>query len=124
MNMLAQQKYKQLSIETASPAELTLMLYKGAIRFINQAKIAIENKNTTEAHEYCLRAQDIVMELMAGLDMRVPLAKNLMTMYDFLLYRLKEANIKKSVEILNETKGFFEEFVDTWTEAMKIAKKK
>jgi flagellar protein FliS len=124
MNMLAQQQYKQNAVTTASPAELTLMLYKGAVRFVNIAKQAIIKGDIEEANRSNLRAQDIVKELMSTLDTRYPISDNLMALYDYLLRRLIQANIEKNVEILDEVKGYLEEFVITWTEAMKEAKRK
>jgi flagellar protein FliS len=124
MNMLAQQQYKQNAVTTASPAELTLMLYKGAVRFVNIAKQAIIKGDIEEANRSNLRAQDIVKELMSTLDTKYPISENLMALYDYLLRRLIQANIEKNVEILDEVKGYLEEFVITWTEAMKEAKRK
>ncbi|GEN36191.1 flagellar export chaperone FliS [Aneurinibacillus danicus] len=124
MNTLAQQKYKQNSITTAPPEELTLMLYKGAVRFINATQKALAEGNIAEAHRLNIRVQDIVAELMGGLNMDIPIAKDLMKLYDFLLHRLVEANVKKDSAILEEVKGFFNEFIEVWTEAIKIAKRK
>lgn len=124
MNTMAQQRYKQNTVNTASPEELVLMLYKGAVRFINTAQKELAAGNIMAAHQHNVRVQDIVTELMGGLNMNVPIAEELMKLYDFLLHRLIEANVKKDASILEEVKGFFNEFIATWSEAIKIAKRK
>ncbi|CEH30582.1 Flagellar protein FliS [Aneurinibacillus migulanus] len=121
---MAQQRYKQNTVNTASPEELVLMLYKGAVRFINAAQKELAAGNIMAAHQHNVRVQDIVTELMGGLNMDVPIAEELMKLYDFLLHRLIEANVKKDASILEEVKGFFNEFIATWSEAIKIAKRK
>ncbi|MDQ0157103.1 flagellar export chaperone FliS [Robertmurraya andreesenii] len=117
------QAYKQNSVNTASPAELTLMLYNGCLRFIKLAKLGIEANDIEQRHTNLLKAQNIVQELMVTLDMNVEISKNLLQMYDYLYHRLIEANTKNSVEILDEVEGFVLEFRDTWKEVMKLAKK-
>ena len=71
------QQYKENSILTASPEELVLMLYNGILRFTEEAKIAIGNKNFERANNSIIRAQDIVSELSATLDMEYDISKNL-----------------------------------------------
>lgn len=117
------QAYKQNSVNTASPAELTLMLYNGCLKFIKLAKIGIESSNIEQKHTNLLKAQDIIQELMVTLDMKVELSKSLLQMYDYLYNRLIEANTKNSIELLDEVEGFVTEFRDTWKEVMKLAKK-
>ncbi|MEW9669514.1 flagellar export chaperone FliS [Ammoniphilus sp. 3BR4] len=123
MSALAQQQYQQNQVNTASPAELTLMLYKGAIRFINGAKAAIDKENVEEANNYNQRAQAIIRELLITLNMDIPLSKDLAAMYDYMIRRLIEANIKKDKAILEEVTGYCEEFAVTWAQAMKMAKR-
>lgn len=123
MSMLAQQQYQMNQVMTASPAELTLMLYKGSVRFINASKYALQKGNYEEASQYNLRAQAIIRELMITLNMDYEISKNLYALYDFLLYRLIQANIKRDIAILDEVRGFCEEFVETWSQAMKLAKR-
>lgn len=123
MSALAQQQYQQTQVNTASPADLTLMLYKGAIRFINGSKAAILKGNMEEANYYNLRAQDIIRELLITLNMEIPLSKDLAAMYNYMIRRLIEANIKKDADLLDEVKGYCEEFAITWSQAMKSLKK-
>lgn len=116
-------KYQQNSIMTASPQELTLMLYNGAIKFINQGKLYIEKKDMEKAHNAIVRAQDIISELNITLNMDIELSNNLRSLYDFIINRLLDANLNKDINILDEILPLVEDLRDTWSEAMKLAKK-
>lgn len=118
----AAQQYKQNQVETSSPEELTLMLYNGAITFIKQAQQAIETKDFNSAHHFISRSQDIVIELILGLDRNYPIAEQLLLLYDYLKRRLIEANVAKDIAILEEVKDFFIEFRNTWKEAIILAR--
>ena len=110
------------SVLSATKEELTLMLYEGGIRFINQALVAIEKKDFAKANTAIQRAEDIVREFQITLDHQYPIAKQLDALYDYMHRRLVEGNMTKDVEILNEVLGMFREFRDTWKEAMKLSK--
>ncbi|UZJ79696.1 flagellar export chaperone FliS [Fictibacillus sp. KU28468] len=114
------QSYQNNSVQTASPGELTLMLYNGCLKFITQAKQAIQNKNIQDKNTNLLKAQKIIQELMVTLNMDAPVSQTLMPMYDYLNRRLIEANIQSSVEILDEVESFVTEFRDTWKEVIQI----
>lgn len=118
----AAQTYQSNQVTTATPAELTLMLYNGAIKFIKQAKGAIEIKNYARAHELCLKVQNILYELLSTLNKEYPIAQDFEKMYDYMLRRTVEANMRKDVAILTEVEDFFVQFRDTWKEAMVLAK--
>ncbi|RNB92640.1 flagellar export chaperone FliS [Brevibacillus fluminis] len=118
----AAEKYQLNQVNTATPAELTLMLYNGAIRFIKQTKMALQENDFTKAHQSNVRVQDIISELIITLDMSNPLSENFLPLYDYLNRRLIEANIKKDVSILDEVEDFLTQFRDTWREAMALAK--
>lgn len=118
----AHNTYKQNSILTASPEELTLMLYNGLVRFIMQAQRAIEDKDVQKAHESIVRAEDIIAEFQATLDMKYDLSEGLALLYEYLYSRLIEANVKKDMDILEEVLGFSKDLRDTWAQAMKLAK--
>lgn len=117
------QQYQQNSINTASPEELTLMLYNGAIKFINLGKVYIEKKEIEQANSAIKRAQDIIHELNNTLDMSYEISNNLRSIYTFILEKLIDANIKKDVKCLDEALPLIEEIRDTWKEAMKEARK-
>ncbi|WP_058485985.1 flagellar export chaperone FliS [Defluviitalea phaphyphila] len=116
------EQYKTNAIMTASPQELTLMLYNGALKFCKQAIEAIKNKNISKAHEYIIRVEDIIQELMITLDKKYPISKDFELLYDYIYRRLVEANVSKNIEVLEEVYGLIKEFRDTWKEAMKKAK--
>ncbi|KPU26887.1 flagellar biosynthesis protein FliS [Caloranaerobacter sp. TR13] len=115
-------QYQQNSIMTATPEELTLMLYNGAIKFIKQGKIFIEQNDIQNAHNSIIRAQDIISELNITLNMDYEISKNLRSLYTFILDKLMEANIKKDSKILEEILPIVEDLRDTWKEAMKLAR--
>lgn len=115
-------QYKENSIFTMSPEELTLMLYNGLVKFILKAEEAIESKRYEEANKNIIRAQDIISEFMQTLDTNYPVSKGLMSMYDYMLRCLVEANVKKDKEKVAEVLGYAIELRDTWQQAMKIAK--
>jgi len=98
------------------------MLYNGLIKFIMIAQRAIEEKDIQKAHDNIIRAEDILHEFKATLDMQYEVSHNLALLYDYFLDRLFEANIKKDADILDEVLHFVRELRDTWAEAMKIAK--
>ncbi|EOD00378.1 flagellar export chaperone FliS [Caldisalinibacter kiritimatiensis] len=116
-------QYQQNSVMTASPEELTLMLYNGAVKFIKQGKVFLEQKDMEKAHNSIVRAQDIISELNITLNMDYEISKNLRSLYTFILERLMDANIKKDIKILDEVLPLVEELRDTWKEAMQLAKK-
>ncbi|MDI6603710.1 MAG: flagellar export chaperone FliS [Thermoanaerobacteraceae bacterium] len=118
------QQYKENSILTASPEELVLMLYNGILRFTEEAKIAIGNKNFERANNSIIRAQDIVSELSATLDMEYDISKNLYSMYDYIMRRLIEANLKKDINILDEVKGLVKDLKEAWSEALNRVRSK
>lgn len=115
------EKYKNMQIQTSTPGQLILMLYDGAIKFCKQAKKGIEEKNLMDANKYLIKIQDIVTELMISLDMKSggEIAKNLSTLYDYMLSRLLEANMKKDIAIIDEVQKMFEDLREAWGEAVK-----
>lgn len=123
MNVTGYNQYKENSVYTANPEELTYMLYNGLVKFIMKAQNAIEKNNMESANENIIKSQNIVGELMSTLDERYEIASSLSLLYDYMLRRLIEANVKKSNEILDEVLDFAKQLRDTWEQAMKIAKK-
>lgn len=118
------QSYQQNSVNTASPGELTMMLYNGCLKFIHQAKKAIEEKNIEMKNTNIQKAQSIIQELMVTLNMDMEVSKNMMSLYDFMNRSLMEANIKNDVSILAEVEGLVTEFRDTWKEVIQVNRQK
>lgn len=125
MAVLANNAYSQYAnnrILTASPAELTLMLYEGAIKFCNIAIMAIENKDIEKAHTNIMKAQRIIEEFQLTLDFKYEIANDFNNVYNYLMKRLREANLTKDKEILEEVNTHLRVMRDTWKEVMKLAK--
>lgn len=114
------QQYNNSKILTASPAELTLMLYEGAIKFCNIAIVGIEQKDIQKAHTNIMKAQRIINHLRVTLDMKYPVAQDFERIYDYLDRRLVYANMKKDVEILEEVLTHLRSVRDTWKEVMRL----
>ena len=112
--------YQQNSINTASPAKLTLMLYDGAIKFCNIGLEGIEEKNIQKAHDNIMKAEKIIMQLRSSLDMKYPVAEDFDRVYDCVYRRLVEANMKKEAEVLKEATEHIKTMRDTWKEVMRL----
>jgi flagellar protein FliS len=115
-------QYKENSVNTASPEELTLMLYNGLVKFIMMAIHEVEGKNIEKANVAITKAERIIVEFQATLDLKYEVSENLDLMYDYMYRRLTEANIQKDKEILEEVLEFSKDLRDTWAKAMKIAR--
>lgn len=116
--------YKQNSVTTASPGELTLMLYNGCLKFMHQAKKGILEKNIEMKNTNLIKAQNIITELMSTLNMDVAVSNEMMPLYDYMNRRLMEANIKSDPSIIDEVEGLVVEFRDTWKEVIKFNRQK
>lgn len=117
-------QYNNSKILTASPAELTLMLYEGAIKFCNIAIMGIEQNDMEKAHKNIVKVQKILEEFRATLDRSYSVAEDYDRIYVYLLKRLVEANIKKDISILEEVNMHLRSVRDTWKEVMRINKEK
>ena len=114
------QVYANNKIQYASPAELTLMLYEGAIKFCNRAIVACEKKDIKEAHTNIMKTERIIGEFQATLNMKYPVAQDFDRVYSYLMERLIQANFKKDPEILEEVLGHLRTMRDTWKEVMRL----
>lgn len=114
------QQYNNSKILTASPAELTLMLYEGAIKFCNIAIMGIEQKDVQKAHTNNMKVQRIVNHLRITLDMKYPVAQDFDRIYEYLDWRLVQANMKKDPAMLEEVLMHLRSVRDTWKEVMRI----
>ncbi|KIL46578.1 hypothetical protein KP77_27050 [Jeotgalibacillus alimentarius] len=118
-----QQAYANNSVNTASPGELTLMLYSGCLKFIKLGQLAIEQNNIEQKNINIQKAQAILRELSVTLKTEQEVAKNMLALYDFLINRLMEANVKGSTEILDEVAVFVTEFRDVWKQVIQENRK-
>lgn len=117
-------QYNNSKVLTASPAELTLMLYEGAIKFCNIAILAIEKKEIEKAHINIVKTQKIIDHLRMTLDMKYPVAQDFDRVYEYVFRRLMQANISKDTEILEEVCMHLRSMRDNWKEVMRINKEK
>ncbi|MBR4981042.1 MAG: flagellar export chaperone FliS [Lachnospiraceae bacterium] len=115
-------RYNNSKVLTASPAELTLMLYEGAIKFCNIAIIGIEQHNIQKAHTNIRKVERIIEEFRSTLDRKYAVAEDFDRIYVYLLQRLLEANVKKDKAILEEVNMHLRSMRDNWKEVMRINK--
>jgi len=111
--------YQRNAIMTATPAELTLMLYDGAIKFCNIGMMAIEKKEIEKANTNLKKAQAIITELRVTLDHKYEVWEDFERVYDYIYRKLVEANIHKDAEALEEALKRIREMLDTWKEVMR-----
>lgn len=117
-------KYNNSKVLTASPAELTLMLYEGAIKFCNIAIIGIEQNDIQKAHTNIRKVEKIIDEFRSTLDRKYAVAEDFDRVYVYLLQRLLEANVKKDKAILEEVNMHLRSMRDNWKEVMRLNKEK
>lgn len=117
-------QYNNNKVMTASPGELTLMLYDGAIRFCNIAETAIEVRDIQKAHNNIIKAQKIIDYLRQTLDMKYQVAEDFERIYVYLSERLIEANLHKDLAVLQEVNGHLHAVRDNWKEVMRINREK
>ena len=115
-------QYNNNKVLTASPAELTLLLYEGAIKFCNIAMMGIEEKNIQKAHDNIQKAQAIIEELQATLNHSYKVAEDFDNVYRYIYDLLVQANMHKDKEILERALTEIRGMRDTWKEVMKKGK--
>lgn len=115
-------QYQNSKILTASPAELTLMLYDGAIKFGNIAIQAMNEKDIQKAHTNIVKVERIIEEFRSTLNRDYPVAQDFDNVYVYLLQRLLECNISKNPEIMEEIVSHLRSMRETWVEVMKKSK--
>jgi flagellar protein FliS len=114
------QTYQESQLETASQGKLLIMLYDGAIRFLTQAQQAMQEKKWNDAHNFILKAEDIITELMSCLKLEVgDIAHNLYRLYEYLNWRLIQGNVKRDVGMIQEVQRHLRELREAWAEAIK-----
>lgn len=117
-------QYNNSKVLTASPAELTLMLYDGAIKFCNIAIMGIEQNDINKAHVNIKKVERIIEEFRSTLDRKYAVAEDFDRVYVYLMQRLLEANVKKDKEILEEVNEHLRSMRDNWKEVMRANKEK
>ena len=112
-------QYNNQRVMAASPAELTLMLYDGAIKFCNIAEVGLTKGDMDKAHTNIVKVEKIIEYLRNTLDMSYPVAQDFENMYSYIDRRLVEANVKKDIEIVKEVNTHMHAIRDNWVEVMK-----
>jgi flagellar protein FliS len=116
--------YKTNSVNYASKDQLLLMLVDGAVKFAKIGKQALLDRDVKKSHENIVKAENIFYELMATLDVSKAgkWGQSLMSVYDFIVRRLTDANIKKDAAIMDEVIPLIENIKDTWEQAYKMSR--
>jgi flagellar protein FliS len=116
--MDASSKYKADDITTQQRGKLVVMLYDGAVRFLNVAKERLQEGDFALKGVYIGKAQDIVAELNNCLDMDAApeIANDLRALYNFIYRHLNEANIERSVEKIDDCIGLLSELGEAWAQ--------
>lgn len=109
-------RYLETAVETASPARLIVMLYDGAIRFINEANYAMRQRDYETQNYKLQRAQKILAELISSLDFEKggEIAENLFRLYTYMYNQLVEANIQDAPERLEHVVVLLSELREAW----------
>lgn len=118
------QAYQQNSVTQSTPGELTLMLYNGCLKFLNQAKKGIETKDIELKNTNIQKAQNILRELMITLDPSQAISQSMGSLYEYMINRLVEANINNDAALVDEVYGLTTEFRDTWKQVIQINRQK
>lgn len=121
MNAMANsyQQYRKHDVMMANPLELIIMLYKGCIKQLKLGRIAIEEKNYEMANTHLQKAQEIIVELINGLDFQYSLANQLMSLYDFILNGIIRANMSKDAGAIEPLIDMLSSLRDAWIKVQK-----
>ena len=115
----AAEAYRQQRILNAPPEHLTLMLYNGCLKFIDDGREALEKKDYETANNMLQRAQRIISEFRLTLNFDYEISHQLLPLYNYIYDRLVEGNIRSDLAQIDEAKGIVTELRDAWVEAMK-----
>ncbi len=111
--------YRRQQVETASPGQLIVMLYDGAIRSCQAAQEAIARQDRDSAARHLLKAQDIVAELMSCLNVAAggEMGVKLLQLYEYMYRRLVHANVQKDAAAVEEVEGLLAGLREAWAQA-------
>jgi len=120
------QAYRSNQVMTADPGTILLMLYQGAIDFLHRAESAMERKDMAEKGLYINKTLAIVSELLASLNFEIggDVARNLESLYFFMISHITSANVKNDPQLLTETIQMLSTLKEGWTEAVASERKR
>jgi flagellar protein FliS len=118
----AAEEYRRQQVLNAPPEQLTLMLYNGCLKFIDEGIAAVEQKKYEDANTFLQKAQRIISEFRVTLNMDYEISHQLLPLYNYVYDRLVEGNMKSDTSKLIEAKEIITELRDAWAEAMKKAR--
>lgn len=113
------QIYQQSAVNTSTPLQLVIMLYDGAIRNVKLGIEGIEGEDIQKANHHLLKAQSVINELAGSLNMRYPIAQLLLQIYDYMLRKLIEANVRKDKDPALEVLEYLSALRDAWHQISK-----
>lgn len=114
-------QYLEQKVMSARPEELTYMLYEGLVRFIKKAMLALEQRDIVKIHNNTVKAQNIVTELRATLNMEIEMSTGLDSLYEYVEFKLLSANVEKDKTLFEEALQVAEELKETWRTAFRLA---
>ena len=121
-NTAAAEAYRRNQILNAPPEQLTLMLYNGCLKFIEEGTAAVKEKKYEEGNTLLQKAQRIISEFRLTLNMDYEISHQLMPLYNYAYDRLVSGNIRSDIAQLDEAKEIMSELRDAWVGAMKKAR--
>jgi flagellar protein FliS len=116
--------YKSAAVSTATPGQLVLMLFDGALRFLSQALHGFEvdqvNVRHEQIHNSLIKTQAIIRELQCSLDLKLggEFATTMFALYDYMLEQLRGANLRKEQEPIRIVERLFGEIRDAWAQML------
>lgn len=116
-------QYQKNQVETATPEQILILLYDGAIQFLNKAKIALDDENSEQYQSNLLSCEKIIIEFMNTLDMEKggEVAQNLYRLYEYFYTTLITVAISREVNKIDEVLRHLKDLRETWQKAIAIA---
>ena len=113
-------EYHHDEIATSSQGKLIVMMYEGALRFVNLAIEGIDNNDVSKKGTYINKTHDIINELSFALDLEKggEVARKLEALYQFMLHQLTRANIKSDRKALESIINILTPLMDAWNEIL------
>ena len=119
MKSIVNKQYSEVEIKTANKGKLIVLLYRGAIKFMNRAILQLDKKDVEGKGNSLIRAQDIVLELLYSIDEGMlnegnELAHNLQRLYLYGYRRLVHANLHMDQEAVREVIALLANLLEAW----------